>query len=332
MLESQTNKILFETQCEQICNIVLDRIERMMSSESLLASSSYELFQEGFSDPVRVFIKNEPHTKKKISSNLERIIGGVSVVDQIIDRFLFSAQNVLEIDNYENIPSKAGMGLNDDGIDVIYGIVKAAEDKGVELCEFDVSGWDWTVQPYEFDFDCELRIELYGLSPQSDLANLMRKRMHCIKNSVFVTSSGYLLAQTVPGIMKSGLYCTASTNSHVNYFNLWQAGASWAIVMGDDGISQFVEGLKETYERSGKYFKLSKRVTSSDFNFCSTQFTNGKGVPTNLDKIVLNALARKNLTDAQFSELSIAWKFSLRNLPDKGEAIMQALKACHNRQ
>lgn len=331
MLESPTNSILKDTQFDEICKIVYSRIQLLVSAGDISSKSSFDLFKGGFTDPVRVFIKNEPHTLKKLHNNMERIIGGVSVVDQIIDRFLFSPQNSLEIEEFVNIPSKAGMGLNDSGITQIYDIVKEAESKGVDLCEFDVSSWDWTVQSYEFDFDCELRIKLYGISPNSQLASLIRNRTHCIKNACYVTSSGYLLAQTVPGIMKSGLYCTASSNSHINYFNLWQAGAKWAIVMGDDGVAQYVEGLKETYERSGKIFKLCKKVTSQDFNFCSTQFTSGVGVPTNLSKIVLNALSKKISSDEQYSELETAWKFSLRNLPDKGQHIVQALRACHNK-
>jgi hypothetical protein len=297
----------------------------------ILNLDSESLFKQGFVDPVRVFIKNEPHSLKKLSSNCERLIGGVSVVDQIIDRFLLSWQNELEIDLYESIPSKAGMGLHDDGIATIHSIVKKAEEDGFELCEFDVSNWDWTVQPYEFDFDCRLRLELYSASSGDWLTKVMTNRFHCIKNSVYVTSSGYLLAQTVPGIMKSGLYPTASSNSHINYFNLWQAGSGWAIVMGDDGLSQFVEGIQQVYEKSGKTFKLCKKVKSSDFNFCSTQFVGGKGIPTNLAKIALNAIVKKNLTDAQYSELVLAWKDAYRNLPDGGDSIMRAISACHGR-
>ena len=49
-------------------------------------------------DPIKVFVKQEPHKMSKIKQERYRLISGVSLVDTLVDRLLLQwlAQNVVE--------------------------------------------------------------------------------------------------------------------------------------------------------------------------------------------------------------------------------------------
>ena len=50
-----------------------------------------ELVKAGLCDPIRVFVKNEPHSSKKLEEGRVRLIMSVSIVDQLVERVLCSS-------------------------------------------------------------------------------------------------------------------------------------------------------------------------------------------------------------------------------------------------
>ena len=48
------------------------------------------------SDPINAFIKVEPHAPRKVRNNAWRIISGISIVDTLVDHFLFGG--ILDMD------------------------------------------------------------------------------------------------------------------------------------------------------------------------------------------------------------------------------------------
>lgn len=294
----------------------------MLGSGDYTDCSAEECFRLGLCDPVRLFIKNEPHKVDKISADMLRIISGVAIPDQLVDRCLYGAQNENEIFNYREIPTKIGMGLHDEGITEILGFVADAAAKGIELAEGDVSGWDFSVQAHELKFDAELRIKLYGSTCGDWLRRAIRNRHHLAANKVFVTSSGHLFAQKIPGIMMSGWYCTGSTNSHVNYSVIRYGGSRWGMVAGDDMVAEHTDKLKATYERFGKRVKVYKRTKPDDFEFCSTRFIGGTGIPLSVPKMCYNALAKKVTNSAEADEVRLSLTHCFRNLPGGGKDII----------
>ena len=232
-----------------------------------------DLVRRGFCDPVRLFVKQEPHTRKKLSEGRFRLISSVSLVDQLVERMLFGPQNRLEIASWKVIPSKPGMGLSLDSqaravwADVA---VKATQSPAAEA---DISGFDWSVQDWELWTDVEMRIKLSGALPK--LANAMRARFYCFMNSVFQLSNGEMYAQLLPGLMKSGSYCTSSTNSRIRCLMAELIGSPWCIAMGDDSVEAFVPNAQKKYYELGHSCKdyIACRVDElgrlSEFNFCS---------------------------------------------------------------
>jgi hypothetical protein len=224
-----------------IVKAVTERLFLLAETE-LHGLSPVELINQGCCDPVRLFVKQEPHTLKKINEGRYRLISSVSLVDQIVERMLFGPQNRAEIALWDTIPSKPGMGLTlKSQARKIFGdlLVKHTHCPAYEA---DISGFDWTVQDWELWADVEIRIKL--CSAGVNLAQCMRNRFYCFMNSVFQLSDGTLIQQCSPGVMKSGSYCTSSTNSRVRCLMAEIIGSPWCIAMGDDSVEHLLRELE----------------------------------------------------------------------------------------
>ncbi|CAQ48413.1 RNA-dependent RNA polymerase [Imperata yellow mottle virus] len=244
-----------------------------------------ELVQRGLVDPVRLFVKQEPHTMRKIRERRFRLISSVSLVDQLVERMLFGPQNATEISMWHLCPSKPGMGMSTPSqVEMLWKDV-AHKHSLHQAAEADISAFDWSVQDWELWADLAIRLQL-GSFP-----DLMRRaaisRFYCFMNSVFQLSDGTLIEQNLPGLMKSGSYCTSSTNSRIRCLMAELIGSPWCIAMGDDSVEGWVEGAQEKYAALGhtckeyvacpsKQGRLGKELLS--FNFCSHEFTN-PGLP-----------------------------------------------------
>lgn len=268
------------------------------------ASDPVWLVKNGFCDPVRLFVKNEPHTIEKIEEGRVRLISSVSYTDEVIERLLFETQNNREIDSWLECPSKPGLGLaKDEQARALHASLSKYLD---EAAESDVSGWDWCVKDWMLAVDAETRVRL-ARGAGALYARLVHNRMWCLAHSVFSLSDGRLIAQMRPGIMKSGSYVTSSTNSRMRVALALLSGAKWAIAMGDDCIEQWHEGAAAAYAQWGIKVKVFQRVTERSFEFCSHKFTpGGLAVFLNMNKAVFRLLSHAPDSDrlAQFVEIT----------------------------
>jgi len=193
------------------------------------------LVQSGCCDPIRVFVKNEPHSLSKCREGRWRLIMSVSIVDQLVERVLCGEMNEWEIANFERLPAKPGMGFSDDLVELVGDNLQALSDVGV-LSSSDVSGWDWSVSGEQLRADALRRIRFFGVAMDHPYAVILLNRVTCLGRSVVSFSDGTLVAQRVDGVQKSGSYNTSSTNSWIRAFVAEAAGASSAITMGDDCV------------------------------------------------------------------------------------------------
>lgn len=236
-----------------------------------------QLVKGGYCDPIRLFVKQEPHTRKKVEEGRFRLISSVSVVDQVVERLLFGPQNQLEITQWRSIPSKPGMGLSlaEQASSIWHDL--AYKHQQHPAAEADISGFDWSVQDWELWADLEMRLELGGI--KGNLAKICTSRFYCFMNSVFQLSNGDLIAQGKPGLMKSGSYCTSSTNSRIRCLMAEIIGAPWCIAMGDDSVEGFVPDARDKYRALGHLCKdyISCETSGSGalkrVNFCSHELT-----------------------------------------------------------
>nr|WMX25416.1 P2ab polyprotein [Cynosurus mottle virus] len=263
-----------------------------------------ELVQRGLCDPVRLFVKQEPHTQQKIDQGRFRLISSVSLVDQLVERMLFGPQNSMEIATWFKVPSKPGMGLATEAqVSLLWADLKSKHSSH-PAAEADISGFDWSVQDWELWADLSMRIEL------GDFPSLLRKaaisRFYCFMNSVFQFSSGEMIAQLEPGLMKSGSYCTSSTNSRIRCLMAELIGSPWCIAMGDDSVEGWTPGAKEAYSALGHTCKeyypcgVNQDGSLAEVNFCSHRFTSRGSELTTWAKTLFRFLSSP---DSDFEDL-----------------------------
>lgn len=268
------NKEALEKFGPLIKKLVLARLV-LLSTTVDLPTDATALVEQGFCDPVRVFVKFEPHNPKKIAEGRLRLISSVSLIDQLCERILYGKQNALEIAKWGEIPSKPGMGLDDNSLAKLH--KKWLEFK--EPHEADVSGWDFSVQSWELRWEADFRAELAGaLGTEFHVA--LRARAHCEMWTLFMLSDGRLLAQGAPGKRCSGSYNTSSGNSRVRVLAGFLVGSRDIFAMGDDSVednSLDPEEVKARYLELGHVVKMYEPCREG-FEFCSTRIREQDGV------------------------------------------------------
>lgn len=282
--------------------------------------SAEELVHRGLVDPVRLFIKNDPHKKSKIDSSFLRLISNVSFLDELVDRLLFGPQNEIEIDNWLDCPSKPGIGFTDEMMKDFSTRV-FAHPRG--KAEGDLSSWDWTVQGWELMVEAEMRIQLASLDPESLAAKVIRNRIYCVSLSVFVLSDGSMYAQTIPGIMLSGWYNTSSSNSRIVRLLCKMLGADWSVHMGDDFISDDVPGFSSGMTNFGHILKVF-RPFEDEFEFCSTTFPSM--IPSSKWKMFVKLLSNGTKVWTERLALYWDWMYQMRHHPDR-EILISLIEA-----
>nr|UHS71579.1 MAG: putative RNA-dependent RNA polymerase [Barnaviridae sp.] len=307
-----TNAQVLESHDEQVRRWVAERFVRIVEAgESIFTMSAEELVQKGIRDVVRMFIKDEPHSDAKIAEGKLRLIAGVALVDQFFERKISGLQNSAEIANWEQCPSKPGIGLDDDGLRSVAAQIQREETD----TETDVSGWDWSVQQWELDDDAECRRILARTEKKSLLDFLLRVQAYCVGHSVLCLPTGELIAQEEGGVQLSGSYNTSSTNSRMRVLVSLNArlqkarengnslpglvdngrlyGRVRVIAMGDDSVEKGFEGIKEALESMGHKVKMVKRNESFvGTSFCSHKwFESGLAEPETAVKTLFRFLS-----------------------------------------
>nr|AWA82270.1 putative RNA-dependent RNA polymerase [Tama virus] len=215
------------------------------------------------SDPIRLFIKSEPHKLKKLEDGRYRLISSVSVVDQIIDHMLFGTFNEKVVENWPYVPSKVGWSP-------YLGGWRSIPFSGNWLA-LDKQSWDWTLQPWMIELVLEARFKLCTNVTEEwlDLATWRYKELFV--NPVFITSGGFLFRQVNPGVMKSGCVNTIIDNSICQVILHHRVCQELDIIpgsimcMGDDTLQEIPERLREYVDLMGSFCKVKDPVFKTEF-------------------------------------------------------------------
>lgn len=284
----KTNAEVLETQKETIFQAVELRIAVLMSmTEKDFESPVYQKFA---CDPIRYMIKREHHPLRKREKKTWRLIGMVSLVDQMVDRLLHAEVNGAEITRHRTIPSQPGIGFDDSELEYISKrVFGLTERSGAAVASYDVSGWDWTMQAWEFHWDLSFRYSQMNCGTP-ELAHLMINRARACFMSPALLPDGHLVYLQLLGLMVSGLYHTSSTNSRVRACAAFLAGALWAITMGDDCAESERPGAIEAYALQGRTIRTEGEPSKEEFSFCSHTFKRGQFGYLDSAKFILNFL------------------------------------------
>nr|UHS71705.1 MAG: polyprotein P2ab [Sobemovirus sp.] len=303
---SMKNGQLLDQHAGLVAVAATERVWQLLEwGERIEDLSPRQLVQHGLCDPVRLFVKMEPHSIRKVEEGRFRLISSISIVDQIVERLIFGPQNQLEITRWRSIPSKPGMGLSQrDQAKCIWDELNKFHSRA-SACEADISGFDWSVQDWELWADWFMRCELGRFGEK--LKRLSRARVYCLMNSTFQLSNGVLLEQQLPGLMKSGSYCTSSSNSRIRNLMAELIGAEWCIAMGDDSVEAYVEDAALKYYALGHSCKdyipcaVESDGALKSVNFCSHEIDRNRFWLTSWPKTLYRYLCSQH---CDFDDLS----------------------------
>lgn len=251
-------------------NLVFFKFDAEGNPDKTMMDFVWEILQDrlstrGPADPIRVFIKAEPHKLKKIEDGRFRLISSVAVVDQIIDHMLFDEMNDLMVDYWPTLPSKVGYAHVKGGWRAIPKETWLATDK---------TGWDWTVNPWLLEFCLLIRAELCKThGPLFDLWYSAAKYRYeqLFAHPVLMTSGGLLFRQREPGVQKTGCVNTIADNSLMQYVLHARCQIELGLppttiyVMGDDVLQPDFPGLRSYLDLMSQFCILKQEVMSNEF-------------------------------------------------------------------
>jgi len=148
-------------------------------------------------DPVRLFVKQEPHKKKKLRDGRVRLIFSVSVIDQVIDHLLLDPSLDAMYDRHHQVPNKVGMSFYNGGTNLFFRYL----DDGLKRKHWgstDKEAYDWTT-PIDAYIADEERRNRSCRNKDSEHYELWKRLFHLRNEATYrglvITSDGRLYAQ-----------------------------------------------------------------------------------------------------------------------------------------
>lgn len=242
-------------------------------------------------DPIKVFVKREPHKAEKVRDERYRIISAVSLVDTMIDRILFREFSEF-LKDAEAPPSNSFSPLSGG-----YTWIRR-RFSGKRVMSLDKKSWDWTMPEWVikacFKLICKLAY-FQNKEFKNRWIRIARARFTCLyRNAVFQFPDGSQAQQAFWGIQKSGCYLTLATNSLSQWLfcvaadpsldteDLWIAYLS----QGDDEAREAPKTEQETQAYVKRLEELGCIVKeyhisepNEPFEFCGFIF-HRRGLPT----------------------------------------------------
>lgn len=156
-------------------------------------------------DNINVFIKQEPHKIKKVDDGAWRLIQGVGLTDNLVDRLIFTHWFEALIEKHRSVPSKPGWAP-------IKGGFRWLANQFRRPMMADKSGWDWTVQEWHVDFLKRFIPRMIVGVPEV----LVNSRIDALFKECKWQLADTVIVQNAMGVQKSGCFGTIAFNS------LWQ--------------------------------------------------------------------------------------------------------------
>lgn len=233
-----------------------------------------------FSDPLNVFIKREPHSRKKLDEGRYRLISGVSMIDTMLDRIIFDF--VKRASETTDTPVRIGFSLIAGGWRELTRRFKPHD----VLC-IDKSSWDWTMQQWVVESLTAVLVELADLEPDWVKQLIQIRMRELFERAVFGFRDGTVARQRGVGIMKSGCFMTIILNSIAQL--LLHAAACEQIgedpdetcpdALGDDTIQRCPADISAYTTALEDLGCIVKEATTGVVEFAGFQFSADRVIP-----------------------------------------------------
>lgn len=199
-----------------------------------------DMFEGNYeAQPIKVFVKAEPHKQAKADEGRYRLIMAVALEDAMIDRMLYSPILRACIRNWEKLPVKIGYSP-------LKGqYLKPSAEFPMHSLSIDKQGWDFTVPAWLVDiWDRFLKDTVCGRQSWWDKIHDCRFEALFAEHCLYQFKDGTQATQKYPGIMKSGSFNTILLNSVGQYIIsllAWRRSGNEKTVMwclGDDTVEE----------------------------------------------------------------------------------------------
>lgn len=312
---------MIETQREVVVEAAFARIKRWEALDDLeqLKRDPTLIIKKGLRDPVRPFVKGEMHPSRKLDT--PRLIMAISLVDQLVERFVFSDFSENEKRQYPHGANMVGFGRSLAHDRAITQKVKGISNRTkVGPTASDVSGWERRVDPE--DLESIPRVIGMRMKPHPEKANWehLASIWAIVSARPIYIVGRYLYISTNPGMMPSGTYMTSYGNGIMRMVYAFAAGAEEAVVLGDDCLEWHLDptAAMNLYNNWGLVTREVKTYPADGktFVFCS-KFYNSENedvplvVPQSAGKMIATFANLKHRTPAQL----VALKAELMGLP-----------------
>ncbi|APG75960.1 hypothetical protein [Wenzhou sobemo-like virus 1] len=240
-------------------------------------------------DPIKVFIKEEPHKISKIRDERYRIISSISLVDDVCERLIVGPMNAAIKAQHRVLPVRVGMGNTEQDVSPFFSYL-GKDGSANTIVTSDISAHDWSLQEVWFRALSEVRARIFGQSIAGDgvvctsHATLYHRLNMAIISSPFVLSDGAVYTQRVPGIQRSGRFDTSVGNSIIRTLAQYVARPDTirSVSMGDDNVSSYHGEINKaklirSFAKIGFSMKNVEVVDASksvvEVEFCSHRYS-----------------------------------------------------------
>lgn len=183
---------------KQIKNII-KHIENLENNLAVLDNvKQVDVSNAGITNHIiRLFIKQEPHKKKKAELSLWRLISSVGIIDQLIDSMVFDPSLQANIKNYRKIPGQTGRSFFYGGAN---NMLTSFKRRDGDFCSADKRGYDWTAGVWSFQIDRHKRWELCTNYDKNNVKHKNFKKIFDFRYSAlvcktFALSNGFVFQQ-----------------------------------------------------------------------------------------------------------------------------------------
>lgn len=217
-------------------------------------------------DPIKLFVKQEPHKLEKLRDGRLRLISAVSVIDTMVDRMIFQDLFKEVVRRPLSTPVAIGWTPLATGASFLRSYLRG------ETFDTDKKHWDWTF-PFWLLADCYTTL-VDGAGFTWWKRKIAYQRFYMLyRHAVFSFPDGTLVSQKGDGIQKSGCYLTLLLNSMGQWLLHEHAqlelGIQVKFVAFGDDVTQ--ESSAHNLDFVKFYESLGFRVkaaVNSDIEFC----------------------------------------------------------------
>jgi hypothetical protein len=267
------------------------------------------------SDPKEGFVKQEDHGPSKSKSKRWRIIWNASLVDSVVQALGSYNACKTDIKDFQEPDTVTlhGLGTGHDKRGVEHMVRKVRQGVGKRKIKgADAQGFDMGIPRLGIMLDAErksLTVSATPPGPESDqeVDEESKEAIHLASSLLFYCDAfahtchcinfyGVIWGCDQYGMTASGLFCTGSQNSFFRGFVLLDAGATWAIAVGDDenhtgvvddaiiaGWGTMIKPGSETEGTADDFSMLSHRYVEDEHGNIRAEYQNlDKMLATNL--------------------------------------------------